>query len=145
MRIHIEIIDNVTSAARRFVSATLPQRRREAVESALRETLAEVIVLNPVETARSRAAWVGSLEELGGTAPANWQGPHPTQDAEGRTAGRLIRQHEPDTSSVSASNAVSYVPLLEYGTSRLSPFAMARRALWLTRERTLGRLSRLFR
>ncbi|MFV0445873.1 MAG: hypothetical protein ACK5Q5_20030 [Planctomycetaceae bacterium] len=145
MRIQVEVSDEVTPAVRRYLNTTLPARRREAVEAALQDTLVAVIGQNPVETARSRAAWVSSLEQLGGTPPAGWQGLQPSGEADGRIAGQLSRQHEPDITAVSATNSVSYVGFLEYGTSRTSPFSMVRRALRQARQQTLDRLRQLFR
>ena len=144
MRIDVEFSDEATPAIRRFLGVTLPQRRREAVEKSLQEALVKVVELNPVETARSRAAWVNSLEQLEGSPPANWQGPHPSGEGEGRAAGELVRQHSTDQSAATAANHIPYARLLEYGTSHMRPFAMVRRALQQVRERTLNRLRQMF-
>jgi hypothetical protein len=129
MRIVIEWHNGISPRLRRLADARLPAVRREAVEETFRELLAETIRLNPVETARSRAAWVASLEQLGGAPPAGWQGPHPTAESEGRSLGRLDRDDGPDVTGITATNSVRYVPFLEYGTRRMAPFGMVRRAL----------------
>lgn len=140
MRIDVSLADTASPALRELVRRTLPERRRTAVEATLADALADTIQTNPVDTARSRAAWVTSLEQLGGRPSAGWQGPQPTGEAEGRSAGALARQHDRDSSSAAATNAVAYVPFLEYGTSRMGPFAMVRRSLQLARDRLLARL-----
>ncbi len=145
MRIDVLVTDSLTPAIRQFASRQLPQRRDAATESTLRDTLTDVVRLTPVETGRSRAAWVASLEELGGRPPAGWQGPQPTGEVEGRSAGQLTRQYTQDTSEAVAENRVAYVPFLEYGTSRMSPFAMVRASLVQARQRLMDRLQRLFR
>jgi hypothetical protein len=144
MRLEITSNDAVTPAIRRFVRSKLPDLRRQAVEHALREALAEAVRLNPVDTARSRAAWAASLEQLGGVPPAGWRGAHPTAEAEGRAAAALSREQDLDRSTAAASSAVPYVPLLEYGTSRLGPFAMVRTGLRRARRGLIDRLRRIF-
>ncbi|MCA9053859.1 MAG: hypothetical protein KDA75_08480 [Planctomycetaceae bacterium] len=145
MRIDIQIDDQLSPSVRRFLGAPLADGRRTAVESTARDALADTIRLNPVDTARSRAAWVDALERLGGTPPAGWQGPQGDGEAEGRAAATLVKDHDRDQSLVSATNAVGYVGFLEYGTSRSRAFAMVRRSLLLARERLLQRLRRIFR
>lgn len=119
--------------------------RRQAVEETFRELLAETIRLNPVETARSRAAWVAALEQLGGLPPAGWQGPQPTGESEGRGLGRLDHDDGADVTDIAATNGVRYVPFLEYGTQRMAPFGMVRRALSRARHRLLERLRQQWR
>lgn len=139
MRITLNIEDQASDRLREL-QAALPEVRQEAVAETMRETLVEVIRLNPVDTARSRAAWVNALEQLGGVAPAGWQGPHPTQEHAGRSRGQSAQQNDDDQTTVSASNGVDYVPLLEYGTRRTSPIGMVRRALQAARQRLIDRL-----
>lgn len=145
MRFDVHISNPLTPAVQRFTRDRLPDLRRDLVEATLRDTLTETVRLNPVDTARSRAAWVASLEQLGGRPPAGWQGPHPTAEAAGRAAGSLVREHSLDHSSAAAANAITYVPFLEYGTARHTPFAMVRTALARARQRLLDRLRRLTR
>lgn len=65
-------LDSRNSA--RSPRSVCPEARRDMVESAVRQTLFNTIRGNPVDTARSRASWVQSLERLGGTPPAGWPG-----------------------------------------------------------------------
>lgn len=129
MRVTVTVEDEVSANLERFVQSRLPEARLEMVEEAARLALTETIRANPVDTARSRAAWVASLEQLGGVPPADWRGPHPTADDEGRGQAMLTQQHERDVTEIVAGNLVEYVPFLEYGTSRMRPFGMVRRAL----------------
>lgn len=145
MRIILEWRNDASPRLRRLADARLPAVRREAVEETFREMLAETIQLNPVETARSRAAWAAALEQLGGTPPAGWRGPRPTAESEGRGLGRLHRNDGPDVTEVAAANGVRYVPFLEYGTRRTAPRGMVRRALSRARRRLLDRLRQQWR
>ncbi|WP_437206449.1 hypothetical protein [Planctomicrobium sp. SH664] len=128
MNLRIDV-QNGASPRLRSLAHDLPLHRRQLVETILRNTLRQIIPLNPVDTARSRAAWVSSLEQLGGTAPAGWEGDHPTATAEGRRQGGLLRSDEADLTEAAAVNQVQYVSLLEYGTQRRAPAAMVRRGL----------------
>lgn len=145
MRITVDIDGEARRRLQDLAGARLPELRRQAVEAAARQALTETILQNPVETARSRAAWVASLQQLGGAPPTGWQGPRPTGEADGRRQGRLDRTHDRDVTAVAAGNAVQYVPFLEYGTRRSAPFAMVRRALARARQSLLARLRLLLR
>ena len=140
MRISLNIEDGIRERLRALQSEALPELRQQAVEETMRETLVDIIRLNPVDTARSRAAWVNALEQLGGIAPAGWQGPHPTEEHTGRSLGQATQQDDRDQTAVAAVNAVDYVPLLEYGSRRTAPVGMVRRALQAARQRLIDRL-----
>jgi hypothetical protein len=145
MRIELQWHNEASPRLRRLRHTRLPAMRREAVEETFRELLSETIRLNPVQTARSRAAWVAALEQVGGTPPAGWQGPQPTGESEGRRLGVLRRHHEADVTDLAATNGVRYVPFLEYGTRRMAPFGMVRRALSRARRLLLEQLRRSWR
>lgn len=145
MRTELDWHNDVSPRLRRLAHTRLPDLRRAAVEETFRELLSETIRLHPVETARSRAAWVAALEQLGGAPPAGWQGPRPTAEAEGRSLGRLHRHDGADVTDIAATNDVVYVPFLEYGTRRMAPFGMVRRALSRARRRLLERLRQQLR
>jgi hypothetical protein len=142
MQITLTLDDRATDELQRLADHRLPDLRRDVIEETARHALAETIAGNPVDTARSRAAWVASLEQLGGAPPAGWLGPHSSADDEGRTHGELSHHHDRDVTEILATNSVDYVPHLEYGTSRLRPFRMARRALAQARQRLLDTLRR---
>lgn len=124
-----------SGSLRRLIDRQLAAGRREMVRRAMRDTLVDVIRFNPVDTARSRSAWATPLERLGGVPPAGWQGPRPSAVEEGSRLGRLEERHDRDVTEIAVSNGVRYVPLLEFGTSRMKPFAMVRRSLVATRRR----------
>ena len=142
MRLRIELDNTLRERINELSNETLPQRRQELIQQAMREGLAHIIETNPVDTARSRAAWVRSLEQLGATPPPGWQGPHPSEIEAGRKRGRLQTAQSDSTSECIATNSVEYIPFLEYGTSKMAPFAMVRRAL-TTIERRLPEWFRL--
>ena len=109
----------------------VPAARRDLSRRLMREVLRQTILRNPVDTARSRAAWVASLEQLGGTAPPGWRGPEPSASAidEGRGLQELTESQTHGETEIEARSGVSYVPYLEYGTRKMAPFAMVRRSL----------------
>ncbi|WP_437225296.1 hypothetical protein SH661x_004003 [Planctomicrobium sp. SH661] len=141
MKIEVRVEGEAAERIRDLCGQRLEDARSQLIRDAMIETLQRVIERNPVDTARSRAAWVRSLEELGGTPPAGWEGPHPSQVDAGRRAGKLTVENSKGISIASAMNFVHYVPFLEYGTSRMSPFAMARAGL----QQVRSRLQELFR
>ena len=143
MQIDLQVTNHATPKLRRLLRKQLPNRRRTAVEQTARDALTDTIRLNPVDTARSRAAWVAALEQLGGTPPAGWQGEAPVGEVTAGGEGHAESRQDRDTSLVTATNSVPYIPFLEYGTSRMSPFAMVRRSLLRARLRLLQRLRRL--
>jgi hypothetical protein len=141
MRMEVRVSGDAAEDLRQLAGSRLDSARQELVREAMIQTLQEIILGNPVDTARSRAAWVTSLEALGGSPPSGWEGPHPTAIAEGRGQGKLSLQETRGESRATADNSVDYVPLLEYGTSRMAPYAMVRRSL----VRVAGGIASLFR
>lgn len=115
----------------RTLQRTLPGRRQALAQQLAQSVLQQTILANPVDTARSRAAWVNLLEQLGGTPTQNWQGPHPNPTAirEGANAATLTRTQTDNTSTLTISNAVPYIAWLEYGTRQTPPASMLRRSL----------------
>ncbi|QDU41035.1 hypothetical protein Mal4_54000 [Maioricimonas rarisocia] len=144
MQLRIEIDEAGIDSLRTLAEERLPEARRQMVESAVRLTLFNTIRGNPVDTARSRASWVQSLERLGGIPPAGWRGPRPIQFAidEGRARALLQQKEDEHQTTVSATSRVFYVSFLEYGTGGRPPYAMLQRALISTRL-LLPRLFRL--
>ena len=136
-------IDNRVSSVLRRIAFRLTENRRQAIEAAMKSTLVKAIQINPVDTARSRAAWVSSLEQLGGSPLSGWQGSTPTDVAEGRDLGHLERTDTIDTTELTAFNEVDYARFLEYGAPRSSPHAMAGRALHATRQQLAAQLQSL--
>jgi len=141
MKIEFQMEGDVAETIRQKAGVELDSARSTLVRDAAIQTLQRVIPMNPVETARSRAAWVSMLEELGGTAPAGWEGPHPSAIEQGRQLGQTTSNDTASQSEIRLANGVSYVSYLEYGTSRMAPLAMARTAL----RQVAGQLASLFR
>ena len=140
MRVRFEIEDRVSERLEQAAGRELSEARRRMVDDAMRAALSETIERNPVETGRSRAAWAGALRQLGGEAPADWGGAAPdgAAIAEGAARGALERNDHESMTTVSASNGVRYIGFLEYGTRKMAPFAMVRRAL-LSVQQHVGR------
>jgi hypothetical protein len=139
MRIEIQVVNAASPALRSLAKEGVSDARRRMVDQGMSAALASTIRLNPVRTGRSRAAWSAALEHLGGT-PSRMELSGPA--AEGAAKGSLSREDGERTTAVSATNAVSYVPFLEYGTSKMSPFAMVRRSLAVV-QRLIGGWFRL--
>jgi len=109
----------------------LAYRREAYVRKIAQQVLERTIARHPVETARSRAAWVKSLIDLGGTPPPGWQGSNASGRAveEGLAAGKISENDEGDATEIKIINRVPYAGHLEYGTSDTPEFAMLRGAL----------------
>lgn len=137
MRLVIEIDDQSSEKLEALAEDELPEARRRLVQDVTREALTRTIELNPVDTGRSRAAWAAALTQAGGSPPPGWRGPRPEGGAiaEGAALGELVGEDDGDVTSMTAANAVRYVTFLEYGTSRMAPFAMVRRALSVVQQR----------
>ncbi|MEZ6056547.1 MAG: hypothetical protein R3C01_07570 [Planctomycetaceae bacterium] len=132
------------SSLLRRTEQRLTENRKRLVEAILANVLTEVIEFNPVDSARSRAAWVNSLEQLGVPAPPSWQGDNPTAIAEGRRLGELLRTDSLDITERTAENSVDYVRYLEYGNSRQAPHSMVQRALHHRRQHLARHLTLLW-
>ncbi|QDT36104.1 hypothetical protein [Stratiformator vulcanicus] len=109
----------------------LRDHRRAFVREVARQVLERTISRHPVDTARSRAAWVKGLLELGGTLPPGWQGSNAEGRAveEGLAAGEVHEFDDGDLTEIEIINGVPYVGHLEYGTANAPEFAMVRGAL----------------
>lgn len=141
MRLRIEVDDRASVRLEELSGRRLSESRRRLVEQAMRQTLQDVVRLNPVDTGRSRSAWVAALRQAGWEVPGGWQGPRSDASAiaQGAGLGELARS-EPSSSMtmLSAHNRVRYVGFLEYGTRRMAPFAMVRRALAVAQQQLAG-------
>ena len=131
--ISLEVVNEV--AVRRWLGEIrgreVPRARRRLVRRVSRAALLRTIENNPVDTARSRASWVAALEQLGGAAPAGWEGAHPEDAAmsEGRGRSVLVESVAAEVTEVVATSGVDYINYLEFGTQRISPFQMVARSL----------------
>jgi hypothetical protein len=132
MRIQISVDGDGIERLKDLARYRVPDARRRMVELGMEKALESTVSLNPVDTGRSRAAWKSALDQLQGQA--NTAGPSSGPLAEGRSQGSLREEHAAETTGIAATNAVSYVPLLEYGTSRMTPFAMVRKSLMTIRS-----------
>ena len=127
MRITFQIQGDDLQSLRELAQYRIPEARQRMVERGMEAALENTIQLNPVDTGRSRAAWKAALDELrgGGSNVTTGSGPI----GAGTALGSLEHDQREATTTISATNAVSYVPFLEYGTSRMTPFQMVRRSL----------------
>lgn len=136
MRIDVQVENSASPALRRLAQDGVPKARTTMVDQGLAAALQSIVPLNPLRTGRSRAAWAAALSQLGGgpALSAGMGGPI----AEGAARGSLSRDDRDSTTDVRATNAVRYVPFLEYGTSKRAPLAMVRRSLAAV-SRVIGR------
>lgn len=118
-----------------FRAKRVPAWRRRTADIVTREALWRTIIHNPVDTARSRSAWVTSLKQLGGVPPTGWRGADPESAAiaEGTERSHLDSRESSRQSERRATNAVHYVVFLEFGTSSMVPFRMVQRSLMSVR------------
>ena len=109
----------------------IPAWRTELANRLMQRALELTIEGNPVDTARSRAAWVRALTALGVQPPPGWQGtqPEPAAIRSGSARGSLARADTETRSTRTATNSVDYINLLEHGTTQMQPAHMVRRAL----------------
>jgi len=112
----------------------LRERRRELVRRLSNQTLQGVVQANPVETGRSRAAWVAAGEQLEMQAPGGWQGNDAEAMRSGAAQGQGAERETEFSTEISLSNSVAYVPILEYGSAQMNPRAMGRRTLQQTQQ-----------
>ena len=129
MRVHVQVEGG--DRLRDLVRYRVPDARRQMVERGMEATLESTIELNPVDTGRSRAAWKAALDQLRGSANTGVSAEGPI--GEGTARGSLTHEHDETTTDLAATNAVNYVPFLEYGTSRMTPYQMVRRSLAMVR------------
>lgn len=139
MRLRIEIDDHVSRHLDDIARTRLPRARQRMVEEGMRETLPIVIENTPVDTGRTRRAWRTALGQLDGAAGDGPGGSSAGNDTH-RNEGHLSRSDGEHQTEIAAGNSVPYVRYLEYGTSKMAPFAMVRRAL----RRISQRISSLF-
>jgi hypothetical protein len=127
MNLRIEVEDTSTPALRKLTTRTLPLARKQMIVNAGQRLLELIVEDHPVRSGRARAAWSAALAQLGGrpTYPGN----DPDAISQGRSRGSAAISDDADRSLASATNAVNYVPFLEYGARRMAPFAMAREAM----------------
>lgn len=107
------------------------QSRSRLTRQLANDALTLIIQRTPVESARARASWVESLENLGSTPPPNWQGATPVSQAiaEGRQLGALGSSTTDKSDTITFSSSVSYINYLEFGTTRIAPIRMVHSAL----------------
>ena len=112
----------------------LPQAMQNLTRNLMREGLEKIRSETPVDTGRAQSGWASAQQltdsETGGSI------------SNATAEGELTEQTTGQSSSLTATNFVPYVPFLEYGTTRLRPFAMIRRALLELRQR-VGQLFHL--
>ncbi len=85
--------------------------REEVVSSVVGRVLGRIVELQPVETGRTREAWMGMAFGVGGDD------------------GDVRVNSDEHVTQVDLVNRVEYLPFVEYGTSKMEPVGMVRRAL----------------
>ena len=130
LNLHVEV-DSAAAVDRldQYRTDDVPECRRRLARGVMREVLRRTISRNPVDTGRSRSAWTAALQQLGGTPPAGRMGRSAEAISEGAGLGTVSQDETTSQSSVSATNGVSYVPLLEFGTRLQATHQMVERSL----------------
>ena len=132
MKIEFEIDGNVREKLSTLRDEHVSRARREMLDDLTREVLTNTISENPIDTGRSRRGWRSALSQVGGAAGAQ---------AGDAGEGIFTRTETDSTTANSATNTVPYIVFLEYGTSKMAPFAMLRKSL----AKALSRIPNLFR
>lgn len=121
-------------------------RRRFALGRSIAElALQRIVEGNPVDTGRSRAAWVAGGQQASLNVSGAGQGGDPQATSAGMSAGTGRMEEEEGRSWYEIVNTVDYVPFLEYGTQRMPAAAMVRASLWRTASDARAALSDLMR
>lgn len=105
------------------------QNRHEVSRELAEETVGRIIESTPVETGRARGGWVGAAEQLNLPAPAGWGGNDAEAMNEGVSSGSGSLEESSDSTRYTLRNDVLYVPILEYGSSKMAARAIVRRTL----------------
>lgn len=107
------------------VKSRLPETTRLLAE----ETMTGVVQSTPVETGRARAGWVSAAEVGQLAVSGGWQGNDAGAMQEGRKAGRGRVKQQETVVQYELENGVKYVPILEYGSRKMSARSIVRRTL----------------
>lgn len=131
MHIQFEIDDRTSGRVQQLLREGIPASRQQLVASIGEIVLQRTAEQNPVKTGRSRQAWQTAASQLTGTGGQ--------ESSSGDAAAQLTQ--EATRTTISATNHVPYIGYLEYGTSRMAPFAMLRSSL----AGVLSQIATLFR
>lgn len=107
-------------AFRRLALDTVPTARTRLAGELRAAALQQIIATTPVRTGRARRGWA---------------------DAAGDGDGSFLESGETGVSVRRATNHVPYVRFLEYGTYRMAPREIVRRALERIKQRATGMFS----
>lgn len=107
-------------AFRRLATGTVPTARTRLVGKLRATALQQIIATTPVRTGRARRGWA---------------------DAASDGDGSFLESGETGVSVRTATNHVPYVRFLEYGTYRMAPREIVRRALERIKQRAAGMFS----
>ncbi|MCA8997252.1 MAG: hypothetical protein KDA80_09700 [Planctomycetaceae bacterium] len=129
MEIEITQSGDIRERLNELANGQVPTSRRNFIQSVALQTLQETAQNNPVRTGRSRAAWNAAANQINGPTETGGLTTASDHSSDGSTDGQARQSDAGDSTEIIATNAVPYVPYLEYGTSKMAPKAMLRRAL----------------
>ena len=132
MKINFEFDGNLSEAIRTLGNEQIPKSRREMVNALTQQTLETTRRETPIDTGRSRAAWSSALTQAGQNGSAS---------GAASEEGHAVQSETATISATSSTNRVPYIAYLEYGTSKMAPFAMVRKSL----AKVISQISHLFR
>lgn len=135
--IQIKVKFETAKFNRMLMTKVIPSSRlaaRDIIRMAALEVLSRTIKCWPVDTGRSRAAWLASfdaaqLKSGGGLLSFSSKGSSPAAIAEGRALGSYEETATLHGLSAKITNAVGYAPMLEAGWSKQAPSGCLRRAM----------------
>ena len=124
MKIDIKIDAATEDSLRHLIDKGIPESRKRLVTEVAANVVEKTAADNPVRSGRSRAGWQAALEQIA-SGPVAMDTDRVAQGGEGRST----TTHDQTTTLVTSTNTVPYIAFLEYGTSKMAPFAMLRQSL----------------
>ncbi len=119
MKLEFTIDTGILQEIDTWTNDLLPQKRQELIKKSMQSTLADILQNTPVETGRTKNAW----QQAANSASSE------TGTGNAKSEGTSTTSHGEDITEATATNAVPYISYLEYGTSKMPPFATIRNAL----------------
>lgn len=134
MKVEINLDDEVSPQLRVLLRNKVPTARKQMETRIAGDVLSQTADSNPVQTGRSRAGWLAAAGSIGSNLDDG--AILPTGEGE----GSATLSEDEQVTSIRATNEVPYIAYLEYGTSRMAPFAMLRQSL----ARVISRIQQYF-
>jgi hypothetical protein len=132
---------NFNNLVQQFIKGLSDERASSALVKIGLDLLAMIMMKNPVDTGRSRAAWYVSWNFLSGkTGGAGGRQPKSPAESAGYSKGSINAVLSGPNKRIEMINAVAYVGRLEYGWSKQAPYGMVRISMQMVRRAVPDRI-----